>query len=256
MSASEDLRSICYSRNFLKQVVARVDLVSPVLHLRSDLPKSISKSVLEHFPIPEPKKKIRQQIHLEEGEFETLQLEETEWNFFGKNRGKHLRLSPEAFWVEYSKYESYEKLRDEFQDVTKAFFEEFDEAQPSRLGVRYVNVFDIAGDDPLDWQELIEDSLLGIFGYAMGSGQPTRIFNTYETAFEDFNLRFHSGVFNSDYPAPIRQRQFILDYDAYHQGALEPSEIAANLDSFHSEIQKLFERNITAKMREVLGEKP
>ena len=256
MNTSDELTPICYSRNFLTEVIVRVDLVSPIEKLQSQLPKRISSRALKHFPIPEPQKKIQAQVHLAAGEVSTKHIEITEWNFYGQNRGKHLRFGPDAFWVKYSRYESYEKLRDEFREVTEAFFSEFDDAQPSRLGMRYINQIEIAGDNPLDWQEQIEDSLLGMFGYIVEDGKPTRIFNTYETAFDEFNLRFQFGVFNPDYPAPIRQRQFTLDYDAYFQGALEPSEIEENLDLFHSEIQKLFEKNITAKTREALNEKP
>ena len=50
---------------------------------------------------------------------------------------------------------------------------------------------------------------------------------------------------NPDFPAPIKKKIFILDYDAYCSGILTKDEIFKNLPIFHAEIQRLFESSIT-----------
>ncbi len=254
MSAEPTLDSICYKRNFLSEVIARVDLVSPLPSLERELPKDISKAALESFPIDEPKPVFTQELLVTEKELATRKQEFTEWNFYGRNREKYLRILPQAFFVVYKDYEKFENLQNEFLTIVKNFFGFFEQAQPSRLGLRYINQLDLAGSTPLDWRDHINGELLGLFSYAIEEAVPSRIFHNFETVFSDFNLRFQFGVHNPDYPAPIRRRAFVLDYDAYFQGLLEPKDIPECLDKYHIAIQKVFERSITGKLREVMNE--
>jgi uncharacterized protein (TIGR04255 family) len=89
-----------------------------------------------------------------------------------------------------------------------------------------------------------------MFTYQVTDAEPSRIFHNFEVVFSDlgFNMRFQFGLHNPDYPAPIRQRMFVLDFDAYCQGMIEPSDIPTVLDKYHAEIQRLFERSITTKL--------
>ncbi len=254
MSATNDLNSICYSRNFLTQVIARIDLVSPISSLAADLPKAVSKAALPHFPIPEPKPAVAHEMLVTPKETHTKKQEFTEWNFIGRNREKRLTLTQQSLVVAYQRYEKYETLRDEFRAISEVFFDEFPEAQPSRLGLRYVNEIELPTGDTLDWNELIDESLLGLFSFSIEGSQPARVFHNLEFVFDGFNLRFHFGVHNPDYPAPIRRKLFILDFDAYYQGLLESDDLPDTLDTFHAEIQKLFERTATDRFREVLHE--
>jgi uncharacterized protein (TIGR04255 family) len=158
------------------------------------------------------------------------------------------------FWVSYKRYHTYDDLRTEFLDVVKEFFQIFPDAQPSRLGLRYINEINEPGSNLLDWTEYICPDLLCLFAYKIQDAQPSRIFHNFEVVFNnEFNLRFQFGINNPDFPAPIRRRAFILDYDAYFQGLLDPKDISVCLDKYHTAIQKTFEENITEKLREVMN---
>jgi len=58
---------------------------------------------------------------------------------------------------------------------------------------------------------------------------------------------------NPEYPAPIRRRIFVLDFDAFSQGLLEQNEIESRLGRFHSLIQQVFERSILDGLRQQLN---
>jgi uncharacterized protein (TIGR04255 family) len=62
-------------------------------------------------------------------------------------------------------------------------------------------------------------------------------------------MRFQYGMHNPDYPAPIKKKIFILDYDAYCNGILTKNDIFKYLPIFHEEVQKLFENSISDKLR-------
>lgn len=254
MPTESTLDSICYKRNFLTEVVARVDLVSPLPSLANELPREISRTALANFPIDEPKPAFTQELLVSGKELATRKQEFTEWNFYGRNREKRLTIVPQAFFVVYKDYKNYENLRSEFLTIVESFFSHFEQAQLSRLGLRYINQLDVPGLSPLDWQDYVSKDLLSLFSYTIEEATPSRIFHSFEVVFDDFNLRFQFGVHNPDYPAPVRRRAFILDYDAYFKGLLEPKDIPECLNKYHDAIQKLFERNITDKLREVMNE--
>jgi uncharacterized protein (TIGR04255 family) len=66
-------------------------------------------------------------------------------------------------------------------------------------------------------------------------------------------LTFKYGMHNPDFPAPIRKKIFVLDYDAYYQGLQEMSDILRNTAEFHDRIEKLFESSISPKLRAIMG---
>jgi uncharacterized protein (TIGR04255 family) len=222
--------------------------------LEKELPKDISKVARANFPIEEPKPAFTQQLLISKKELTARRQEFTEWNFYGLNREKYLRIVPQAFFVLYKDYENYENLRSGFLAIVESFFNYFEQAQPSRLGLRYINEFDVPASSPLNWQEYISRELLGLFSYTIEEAVPSRVFHNFEAVFSAFNLRFQFGVHNPDYPAPIRRRAFILDYDAYFRGLLERKDIPECLDKYHIAIQKVFERSITGRLRKVMNE--
>lgn len=94
-----------------------------------------------------------------------------------------------------------------------------------------------------------------MYTFEVPDTQPVRNFHNMEFKYDDFNLRFQFGMHNPDYPAAIRQKIFILDFDAYFQGAFENNQMPAMLDNFHNAIQTLFERSITDNLRERMNAK-
>jgi uncharacterized protein (TIGR04255 family) len=250
----ENYNDILYRQNKLTEVIARIDLVSPIATLANELPKAIGQAALQNFPVDEPKKAFAQEFAIAPDKLATRRTEFTEWNFHGENRGKRLALQPEAFFITQSRYESYEVLRELFLGISDVFFQTFEEAQPSRLGLRYINSINIGNGNPLDWGEYINNDLLGLFDFDIPDSRKVRVFHNLEYKYADFNIRFQFGMHNPDYPAVIRQKIFILDYDAYYKGAFEAVEIAEKLDAFHYVIQYSFERSITDRLREILNE--
>jgi uncharacterized protein (TIGR04255 family) len=248
------LNSICYKRNFLTEVIARLDFVSPVAGITAELPKTLSDGLLTHFPIAEPKKMFSQTIQVLPTPVTSPPKEEfTQWNFFGMRREKRVVLTPSFLFVSFRTYETYEKLREEFLAILKPFFQEFPVAQPSRMGLRYINNLELPQENPLKWDKYINRRLLSLFSFTIREAEPARVFHNLEVAYPDFNLRFQFGMHNPDYPAPIRQPVFVLDFDAYHKGLIAPPEVEGLLDKFHGAVQSLFEKSITAGLREVLN---
>jgi len=249
----QDHNAIEYRRNYLTEVIARLDLVSPMASLATEIPKEISKYALKEFPIDEPKRAFAQKVEFGPDRLATSRTEFTEWNFHGSKREKRLAFNPNAFFIVFKEYTTYEQLRDNFLGVSHQFFSRFDDAQPSRLGLRYINNISSNDGSPLDWSHLVNEDLLGLFSFNIPETQAVRIFHNLEFKYPEFNLRFQFGMHNPDYPAAIRQKIFILDFDAYLKGLVDINQIPDMLDKFHFAIQSLFERSISKRLREIMN---
>lgn len=244
---------ILYKKPFLTEVIARVDFPSPIEGIEKQLPPEISKGMMKIFPIAEPRKAIAQELRISPDELRQKRLELMEWRFHGRDRDKTLTIIPTAVFVKYTVYHSYEVLKEEFLGALEVFFTTFEDAQGSRLGLRYINNIVLDNGDPLSWNDYLNERMLHLFQFYPDVGAIARVFHNLEWNFGEFNLRYQFGMHNPDYPAPIRKKSYILDLDAYYQGPHDYAEISSNLDKFHDRIQKLFELSITDDLREIMN---
>lgn len=246
--------SICYKRNYLTEVIARVNFAQQVSEISQHLPDEIKKAALLIFPIEEPQKKTSHKFELTKGTVKTEKEDYNEWIFFGKQREKQLTITPDTVFVSYKQYNRYDSLKNEFSGFLSVLFNQFENIQASFLGLRYINTISFPSGDPLDWSKYISQDLLGLFKKNIFGTEPGRIFHNYELVFDANNVRFQFGMHNPDYPAPIRQKVFILDYDANYSGIIENSAITSTLDDYHLQIQSIFEKSITEEMRRIMNE--
>jgi uncharacterized protein (TIGR04255 family) len=246
------LNEISYKKTFLKEVVARIDFASPIQKITKELPQKVFETALKVFPIQEPRKAVATEL-LMSPRVETKKIEFTEWNFYGREREKRLTLFNQAVFVAYSQYSKYEVFKKDFMEVVEVFFNEFPEVVPNRIGLRYINTFELPNGDPFAWDEYFNPHLLCTHKFYRDKGIISRAFNNLELNFQEFNLRFQFGMHNPDYPAPIKKKHFVLDLDAYHLGLQTIQDISPNLDRYHTQIQAIFESSITDKLRGVLN---
>lgn len=246
------LADICYKKNYLKSVIARIDFAVPIDGVDTQLSPEISKHSMKYFPIAEPKKAVADELQISPENVSRKKSEFMEWRFFGKDRNKTLTFIPTAVFVEYKSYLQFDDVRKEFLDILAAFFQAYKTAVCTRVGLRYINNLELDGA-PLDWNDYINPKMLSIFDIHPDKQFIARAFHNLELNFGDFNLRYQFGMPNPDYPAPIKKKSYILDMDAYYQGPQDYEEIAPSLDKFHNRIQEIFELSITDKLREVLN---
>lgn len=251
----EPYAEICYKRNFLKEVIARVDLLNPLPGVDTALPTALTETALRTFPIAEPREAVQKEVQV--GPLGVAQSETrfTEWHFHDKDRTKTLTFGRQFILVQYKKYENYEIVRSEFLQVLDRISEHFQDIHPTRVGLRYVNVIERNEPDPLNWSNYLDPSLLSLFSFPQDADRNalSRVFHNIELSFDVFNLRYRLGMHNPDYPARIRQKVFILDLDAYTQSIVELGEIGRLLDTFHGAIQRYFEKSIKEDLRSIMN---
>ena len=241
-----------YRRPFLKEVIARLDFGAPVRQPDARLPRELHSKVLSRFPMFEPPQQMfsRELVISPTDTAKDEKHKWTNWIFYDAERTKQALFAPEWFHVAYSRYDSYQTLYDDVVELTTALFAAYPELSVTRFGLRYINHLRMEGeDDPLDWDRYINPVLLKRMEVDENGDRLCRVFHNLALRSDGYILVFQYGMHNPDFPAPIRKKLFVLDYDAYSLSPLELREITQNLSKFHAKIESLFERSITDDLR-------
>lgn len=137
----------------------------------------------------------------------------------------------------------------------EAFHREYGVGELTRVGLRYVNQVKPGNGDPLDWGDLIApalvDATIGIAG-----DQTRRIsksFHELRLTHEDYRMTVRFGLHNEDFPNPVAQREFILDFDCSSAGLTEAVDVPEVLRRFHRAAEVEFERSIGEGLRRDMG---
>ncbi|HEO1398272.1 TIGR04255 family protein [Legionella bozemanae] len=246
-------KNINYKKPFLKEVILRIDFPVPTPGLEKPIPENILKIILKNFPISEPQKLLTHELQLSIDNVKSKQSEITEWVFHSNERDKTLKISSSSMIIVVKKYTSFENLYVISKDVIEALYKKFKELIVNRIGLRYVNIIEPGGSDPLSWADYINEKMLGIIDFNERKDSITRAFHILEYNFNDIRVKFQFGIANPDYPAIIKKKQFVLDIDSYANGAFELQEILANIEAAHEKVQEIFESSITDKTRHMMG---
>jgi uncharacterized protein (TIGR04255 family) len=253
---SDLFEAINYKKNFLKQVIVRVDLLNPLPDVDLRLPSRLTDLAVQSFPIPEPRDAMASEYEISPKGMATKKEEHfKEWLFHGKERTKSLIINRQAVFVEHKSYQTFEVVKDEFIRILECISELFPDTQTSRVGLRYVNVIELKESNPTNWSAYLAPQLLSAFQFPPEEDRPalSRVLNRVEFAFDSFNLRYISGMNNPDFPARIRQKAFVMDLDAYTQTAFDLRDVKRVLDDFHTKIQNYFEHSITDELRRAMN---
>jgi uncharacterized protein (TIGR04255 family) len=250
------LDTACYKKPFLKQVVARINFVAPIVALEKTLPAKLAKVASAHFPISEPRDAVAKQFHLTPAGMKESEKSFRQWVFWGLEREKQLILTPSSLDLVYTRYTTYQSMKSHFCAIVDGVAKEFPDAQAARFGLRFVNIIEeIKLSSPIDWGEYIAPELLQAEAFFAEPASLTRLMHMAELKYGEVDLRFQFGMPNPDYPAVIKRPQFVLDLDAYVQTAHELSSSPQYVEQAHNLIQGLFERSITEKLRKRMNAK-
>lgn len=242
-----------YKRNFLKQVIVRVDFESPLLFSSSGLNKVILDEAKKEFPIAEEKRFIGKEFLIGSNTpYKERAVEKKEWLFYGKDREKKLTISSDFMHISYNKYENYQKLCCDFLSISNIIFKSFLNIQIKRLGLRYIDSIEIPEENPFEWDKYIKSELNSGLALFNNKEMLSRFFHVLELNFGEDMLRFQYGMFNPDYPAPIRKKTYTLDFDMYTRRILNYAEVEETLNRFHDKASEYFEKVITNNLRKIM----
>lgn len=246
-----------YRADFLKNVTVRMDFNKNLYQISSELPSGFREKAQEFFPRMQRKAALAEQIEMKCGsEPVRRHIKENHWFFQGDGGERNLCVAPNFLWLDYKSYPGFEDLRKTFLGIAEALFDAFPDVPDlavNRLGLRYFNNIEMPESNLTDWSEYLSPNLLPIFSVADDTKAISRAFHNLEMNYGDMNLTFLYGMYNFDYPAPIRQKAFTLDFDGYVAKPLTRETLPASLDALHGRIARYFESSITDKLRNLMN---
>ena len=240
-----------YRKDFLDQVIARVDFAGPLGIAPKGPPQALVGVIKRRFPVADHKKLVTKTVHVSQQETQVRQEEAHQWLYFSKDRGKVIKVEESALILQYKKgkYESFTKLQRDFLPVAENLCDALPDVQVKRLGLRYVDKIELSEGQPTEWGRYLDADLLAIFTLADDRATICRVLQWLELNYGDMSLRFQCGMPNPDYPAPIKQKVFMLDYDAFCTLLLTKSEIGPCLTQLHDKTRRAFEDVIKDALR-------
>jgi uncharacterized protein (TIGR04255 family) len=238
-----------YKKTFLKQVLVRVDFQNVLTDYEKGLNPAVTKTIHDIFPTLVEHKNKHLNVKVEKTTQSITTIEQTLWTYYAKDRKKHTRIEPTDFYIQYDKYGTFEQLKKDFQLVFNALLTSYGERNITRIGLRYIDEIEIEmehQEDVFDWKEYLNPNLFSALSVPPKKDRKfiSRAFSNLEFNYGDHNLILKYGMFNPDYPSPIKKKVFILDSDAFKKDNVPDNEICDVLEDLHSRISDLFENSL------------
>lgn len=245
-----------YPKNYLTHAIVKVTF-NNMLPIDDSLPAELIEVAKKTFPLLEPIRVVHSEVDLSSDVVNVMDKGKgTDWRFYGVNKEKTLVIAREglhrektAITIDYSKYESFDSLKDEFLAILNKFLEIYHDVQIGRVGLRYINSINIDEKRPLNWSKYINPSLLSNFRFVDDKRSISRVFSNLEMKYDDMSIKFQYGMHNPDYPSAIRKKIFILDYDVYYNGICDKNDVPDMIDKYHEKVISLFESSIKDGLR-------
>jgi len=243
-----------YKRNFLTKVIFRIDFEQAKLGQLKTL--SDTEKIKKEFPINEEERGEEGMINFDfvTKAFKQASSPVISWNLFNKNRTKKIKIHPRFLFIEYLKYkDSSELLKD--INLISDLIKNFEIKTINRLGLRYINEIKLESKDFLNWNNYINNHLLGSLKFATSKKKNiARAMGQVVLKEENSNINFNYGIWNSNYPNEINEKTFILDFDEYSKFPLdaESLDLSATVKEFNKKIEDLFESSIKDNLRKIL----
>ena len=248
------MSQICYKNNHLKEVIARIDFAQPVQTLNQViLPEEVQKVLKSRYPIFEPSKGLSQGVTISEAGITTDSEEFHQWIYHGENREKTITITQHFITVSLKEYKNYEEFKLDFIQPIEELSKIEGDIFINRTGLRYVNIFPNKTNKYDELSLKFNPMISSSFNSLIDIDNLSRNILISEYLHDETKIRVQSGLFNPDHPAKLKNKEFVLDFDAFVDTPHSFKNVNNLLDSLHHLIQDKFELHITDKLREELN---
>ena len=236
---------ICYRRNYLNEVICRLDFASNLTVFKNTMPRDIFLIVKKYYPVAEPQDIIGAELQISPGNTSVNNIVSKKWVFYSRDRKNRCSIDTESVIFSSEDYNIFEEFRGAVLDVLSIIMKSFQEIQGKRLGLRYINVLPLK-----EHESWINDKFFNALSEHKDENT-TKLLTQFEYAIneKDVNVRLQYGYLNPDYPSVLKNEDFTIDIDAYSTGLIYLEDISKLLEDMHFEDQKCFETMITDRYR-------
>lgn len=254
-STMVDYTAIKYEKNFLRQVIIRLDYLQ-FLDSDSLFSADLEKTILKSFPRREMTQRIQFNdinVALDQDKTKRVTREGLQKQYYtGKNK---LTLTNKFIIFDISEYSSFNELLPPVTEILHTLFSN-NIITSSRVGIRYINIIDSSKIKIR--KNMFSPSIAAILGASELTNKEDihllRAMGMNEYEISRMTLNFRYGLFNPDYPNILSSNSFSLDFDCYTSDPFETEQdIVKCIIDGHDSIQELFEASIAEPLRKVMG---
>ena len=238
-----------YKKDYLTNVICRIDFINR-LNFSTDQINRLKNDISEDFPNMKDMDVSFIEVMMGPEEDRTIRKKGKVYEF--AHEGKLVRIEPECLVFEFKQYTGFDQFRELVKKVLNSLDLLNNSVRSKRMGLRYINQIRLDEGDPFDWNGLIVDSLVPKTVYTKDKNVLSRSLGWVDLTYDDFYVRFHYGMFNSEHPNPIARKEFVLDFDCYTKDEQDLSDVSTLLDRFHEKIKEMFECSILDDLRQIM----
>lgn len=241
-----------YKKNFITDIIFRIDF-SPILII-NDKPTKLQNDIRGLLPEFNENKVINIKATIVGNQVINEPEKRPEWQFTNNKKTIFANLSFDNFnIVVKGDYKNIEEYKKNLLKILNPFYEYYKPIEIKRIGLRFINKIILKEGDPLDWKGYINDNLISQLKlFTESDNYVSRSMGQLILNGEDYNLIFNYGIYNSEFPARVARKEFILDYDC-NASVCNFEETEDKVTKFNFEIKKLFEKSIEDKLRSEMG---
>lgn len=242
-----------YHKNYLSDVIFKINFPL-ILDLVDNSPKQFQSEIIGDYPILEPIKQYGVKIEAKGDVFKAEKDMRTLWRFKSKDGTRFIEFDSESIALVFKKYINYHEFKETVGKITEILYRIYPNIIVNRLGLRYINLINLDGNDFYSWNRYINNDLIKTINFIEDKTQTRRLITQIEIKCDDDStLNFKSGIFNTSYPNQVIKKEYILDYDCYMNVPLEKEVVLPKLDIIHSYVTSYFEKSIKPAFRTLLS---
>jgi uncharacterized protein (TIGR04255 family) len=122
MAVKKTRSTAIYKRNYLAQVVAKVNFSSELPFANNAPSRDIYESIKKTFPLTETNTRKHMQLVVGDENTQETRVSIMEWSYFGKDRTKSITLDKHSVAIQYQSYTSFVDLRKDFNTILNAIY--------------------------------------------------------------------------------------------------------------------------------------
>ncbi|MCX5709659.1 MAG: TIGR04255 family protein [Candidatus Omnitrophica bacterium] len=245
-------KKIIYKKNFLTNVICRIDFAPIAEHALKQNADNFTAKVSGVFPKREVNNLVEYKATVNKAQMIDERKEYPIYIFFDENKTKKISLTFNHISIEFFKYQHFTEFDTITKKVIASFIELYKPSKYNRLGLRYINQIRLETGNPFEWGRHIDSSLTYVVNKFLDNKEDvSRAMSQVVINHDDYKVNFTYGFINSEFPAKIRRKEFILDFDFFTQDFNE-SNVFDCIERFNDEADGLFEKSIKDGLREIM----
>lgn len=251
-----------FKRNFLTNVVLRIDFAEPVNGFNSEYFQKFKDNFKNLYSDVEFQTRLLQSVELNFTDEQAKNNIKTIGNlgiFKFTNNKQTIEFDPMHFTLDRSDYTNFPEFIKTFEQGLGIIKVEHKIPEIKRVGLRFINIIkDESIKEIVDWPDYINESYLPKFDYTLkpitdSNYTLRRNINDFYFSDGDFIVHLRLGIWNANFPSIITDNEFVVDIDCFSTILTNDEVMLKKVANMDHAAFKLFDHVIKEKMKNLMG---